>query len=207
MRSLTEAFLTAISAGAVRIGLIVEVDYPVTPLRAWTGVGDLSWDAKTWKGIGDLGNISAIQERAGPDAGNVTLTLAAVTQQMRSLALANASAGRAVRVWLAAFDEDVTGAWSVIDDPWQPFEGISDVHRIVGSVIELSVETELARLRQAKTARYTHEEQQRHFPGDMGFQFAGVVADQPIYWGVASPVGTFSGSTGGGGDNGADTSI
>lgn len=189
MRDLDSDFQGEIAKAALRVGILCEIMYPATPLRTWSGLGDLAWDSKTWKGLGDLGGMSAIQERAGAQAGAVKLTLAGVADAMRGLALANSSASCSVRIWLAVFAEDPdTGAWSVLGAPWLMFPGISDVHLIASGTIELAVETALARLRQAKIARYTTADQQRHFPTDRGFDQASVMNTQPLFWGAASPV-------------------
>jgi len=202
MRTLTDAFKTAIAGGTVRVGLICEVDYP-TVMRCWTGIGDLSWGGQTWKGIGNLGNISAVQELLGPQAGSVKLSLAGVAPEMRALALANTSAGCLTKIWLACFTEaPITGIWSVIDAPWQCFSGTSDTHKISGGVIELTVETDLARLKQSKVSRYTNQEQQRHWPDDTGFRFGATIGDAQLYWGTAAPVGAATGGSAGSVDSG-----
>jgi hypothetical protein len=203
MRALTTAFRSAIAGATVRVGLLCLIDYPSTPLRVWTGQGDLAWDGHTWKGLGNLGSVSAIQERFGAQAGNITLTLAGVAPELRALALADASAGRSVRLWLAAFD----AAWAVIPDPWEPFAGTTDVHRILDGTIEVNVETWLARLRLSRVSRYTHEDQQRHFPGDRGLEHGATVGNKPFYWGTAAPATATAGNGnagGGGGDARSD---
>ena len=188
MRELTSGFKAAIAAGQVRVGLLCEINYPDLPVRAWTGIGDLEWNSKTWKGVGDFGSVSAIQEKTGPQAGNIKIGLSGVLSSMRALALENSSANCITTVWLAAFEE-TEGVWSVIDDPWKPFSGITDVHRIAASTIEVNVETWLARLKRAKISRYTHQEQQRRFPTDLGLEYAGDVAIAPFYFGSATPLG------------------
>ena len=188
MRDIPTAFKTLVALAEQRVGVLCEIMYPDTPVRAWTGLGDLTWDGKTWKGLGDLAGISAIQERTGPQAGTMKLSLTAVAPEMRAIALANASAGCAVSVWLALFDE-TDGVWSVVADPWLAFSGISDVHRIAASILAVPVAPWLSRLKQPKISRYTHQEQQRYFPGDMFFVYASEVQNIPLYWGSPTPVG------------------
>lgn len=207
MRSLTTDFKSVVAGSEVLIGAIVELDYPVTPVRAWSGVGDLSWDGKTWKGVGSLGEISAIMEKAGAEAGQVKLTLNGVPAEARAQALQNTSVSRTMRFWLAAFSEDPSGAWSVLPDPWKVFSGITDVHRVHRGAIEVNVETALARLKYPKVARYTHEEQQRHYPGDLGLQYGATVDGKPFYWGSPTPTPTYSGGGGGANRGGAEQQL
>lgn len=197
MRSLTNGFKTATAQREVYIGALVEIDYPTTPVRAWTGVGSIVWDSKTWAGLGDMGEMSAVQERAGAEAGRVTLKMAGITAYDRARALLNTSASRKVNCWLAAFSVDAgTGAWSVLPDPWKFFSGISDVHKLHKGAIEVSVETVLSRLKYAKVARFSNEEQQRHFPGDRSMEYASRINNQPRYWGSPTPINPTIGGPG-----------
>lgn len=187
MRDLTTAFKTAVAAGEVRVGMLCELDYPTTPLRAWTGIGDLVWDSKTWQGTGDFGTISAIQEKAGPTAGNVTLTVSGVPASLRAIALANTNSSRTARVWLAVFAEDEAGLWSVISDPWKAFQGKTDIHTLGAGQITVNVETALARVRMSRIYRYTDQDQRRHFPNDTAGRYGASVNQEPFYWGSNAP--------------------
>lgn len=187
MRDLTTAFINAINAGEVRVGMLCELDYPSTPLRAWTGIGNLDWDSKTWNGTGEFGTISAIQEKAGPTAGNVTLTVSGVPDSLRAIAMANTSSSRMARVWLAAFTEEESGSWVVIDDPWKSFQGKTDIHKLGAGQITVNVETSLARVRMSRVHRYTDQDQQRHFPGDTAGRYGASINKIPFYWGSNSP--------------------
>jgi hypothetical protein len=208
MRPLTNAFKTATAAREVLIGAIVELDYPSNPVRAWSGTGDLVWAGHTWAGVGDFAEISAIVEKAGAEAGQVKLKMTGVTAAARARALQNTSASRKMRFWLAAFQEDPgTGAWSVLPDAWKAFSGLTDVHTVQSGAIEVNVETALARLKYAKVARYTDQEQQRHYPGDLGCQYGATVNETPFYWGSPTPAANFAGLGSGQAGNGGSTQM
>jgi hypothetical protein len=137
-------------------------------------------------------------ERAGAEAGQVKLKMNGVPAEARARALQNTSASRKMRFWLAAFQEDAgTGAWSVLPDPWKAFAGLTDVHTVQSGAIEVNVETALARLKYAKIARYTNQEQQRHYPGDLGCQYGATVNETPFYWGTATPAPAYAGPSAG----------
>ena len=61
MRSLAPAVETAIAARAQFLGLLIEMDAPSGSVRAWSGVGTLSWDGKSWEGLGDLLSVSPVE--------------------------------------------------------------------------------------------------------------------------------------------------
>lgn len=197
MRDLTTDFQTALQSDVIRVGVIAEIDYPATPLRAWTGHGDLEWDSKTWLGTGELGGISAVKETGATQATNITLEISGVSSTNLALALADTSQRRRASVWLALFDK-ISGAgedeeWGVIADPWRIRRGWTDVHKILRTgqtaSISVSVESILSRLRTARTMRWNDHDQQRLFPGDTAGRFAAGIGQRPIYWGVAPPNG------------------
>lgn len=188
MRTLTTAQKTQLAAKVKYVGLLVEIDYTPTPLRVWTGLGNVSWDSKTWTGIGTLGNISVITEKVGIRAGKVTLTISGVPSANKEIALDDASQNRSVKIWVATFTV-AAGVWSIVDAPNLIERGETDVHEIIeqGSEkdtcsIEVTVETPLSRLSLLSVLRYTHEDQQLDFPGDRGFEYAAAVAEQVLYW-------------------------
>ena len=201
MRDLTTDFKTALAAELVRIGLLVEIDYPSTPLRCWTGPTTLSWDSKSWLGVGDLGGISAVRESGAPEASNVTIEISGISSASLALALAETSQRRRASIWLALFSES-GGTWSVIADPWRVRRGWTDVHKILKTgrtaTIQVSVESILSRLRIARTIRYTEHDQQRLFAGDTGLRYAAGIGEKPIYFGAAPPSG-FPAGVGGAG--------
>lgn len=188
MRNLTTDHKTQLTAKVKYIGVFVEIDYTPTPLRAWTGLGDIAWDGKTWKGVGALGGISAITEKVGIRAGKVTLTLSGIPSEHKTIALDDASQNREVRIWVATFTV-TDGVWSVVDAPNLMERGDTDVHEIIESgsdnetcAIEVSVETPLSRLSIVSVLRNNHEDQQLDFPDDLGQEYAADVAEQVLYW-------------------------
>ena len=188
MRPMTSAQRAKLAAKVKYVGLFVEIDYTPTPLRAWTGLGNMAWDSKTWTGIGKLGGISVITEKVGIRAGKLTLTLSGIPSEHKTIALDDASQNRSVKVWVATFDVSGT-TWTVVDAPTMMERGETDVHEIIEQgtendtcTIEVSVETPLSRLTILSILRYSHEDQQLDFPGDRGFEYAAQVAEQVLYW-------------------------
>lgn len=213
MRNLTTAHKTQLTAKVKYVGVFVEIDYTPTPLRAWTGLGDILWDSKTWKGVGALGGISAITEKVGIRAGKLTLTLSGIPAEHKTIALADTSQNRAVKIWVATFTV-TAGVWSVVDAPNLMERGDTDVHEIIESgsdnetcAIEVSVETPLSRLSILSVLRNNHEDQQLDFPGDKGFEYAADVAEQVLYWPNPEPQQTNNAAASAGGGAGGGVSV
>lgn len=200
MRDLTSAMLTWVGLRRKPVGLLCEILYD-TPVRVWTGRGNISWDSKTWQGIGMLGGLSAIEERQGIRAGTVELTLNGVPSEMLAAALSDTSAGADVTIWKAGFT-GAWGSWSVIGDPEEIVWGEADVHEIIEgdrfSTVKLHVETPQARMTARKVLRYTPADQRRLFPGDTGLDDAANVANKTLHWPAPEPSRSTRPRSGGG---------
>lgn len=208
-RDLTSGMLTAISAAVFRPAILVEIDLyasgsPDTQyLRLWTGVGSLSWDGKTWTGAGKLLSFTPIEESADIRAIGFEVQFSGLTSGDAALALQTGRQGRTGRIWLAGLD--ATGA--VIADPYQLTGGRFDTFLLNddGKIATVGARYEgaLIDLERPRERRYTHEDQQIDYPGDLGFEFVNALQDMQLIWGgpgaAASPVAQPSG---GGADNG-----
>jgi hypothetical protein len=172
-RNLTAGMLSAIQAGTVRPALLYEGEFfsgGVTVfLRLWTGVGEFSWDGKTWTGGGKLLSISVISETSGVRAVGFQVTVSGIPSAHISLALQSVQRNRPGRLWLALFD----AAGAVIADPYLLKRGRFNMIPIQddgkSATITASYEDRLIALNIPRERRYTHEDQQIRAPGDKGF--------------------------------------
>ena len=91
--------------------------------------------------------------------------------------------GLPVSVTLGVFD--ATGA--LIADPVCCFTGRMDQPTIDVSgtlaTIAINCENRLVEMNVAVDRRYTDEDQQMDYPGDLGFQFVNGIQEAQIYWG------------------------
>jgi hypothetical protein len=75
----------------------------------------------------------------------------------------------------------------LITDPYLAFEGRLDTSDITdageSSRIALQYESRLIDLDRARERRYTSEDQQLSYPGDLGFDFVPTIQDMPLFWG------------------------
>lgn len=184
-RTLTTAYNNAVDDALQRIAYLARLEFQSGTLFLWTGIGNLSWDSQTWTGVGTFGGISDINEAAGTEAPGVSLELSGIPSSMVSLALDDTYQGHPAKIYKALFD----AADAVIVDPVLVFSGRMDVMQITDagetSVISLSCESASIDLDRKRVLRYTHEEQQRLFAGDLGLEFVAAGQDKAIYWGVA----------------------
>lgn len=183
-RDLSAGFLSAIQQQTVHLAFAVELLFDSGAVRAWTGVGDLTWNAQTWTGVGTLGSISGISENTDFSAQGLTFGLSGIPSSLISLALTEKYRGRPVTVHVLIMDETFANVlWS-----YQQWNGLMDTMLIdegpEQSTIRLTAESELIDFERPAGTRYTHEEQIRRFSGDLFFQYTALMAEVPLYWGL-----------------------
>jgi len=180
-RDLTASVLAEVEKSQVDPAVFVFLDFD-TPLYIWSGVGDAVWDGHTWLGVGDLGTVSPAKETASTQAEGMTFQLSGIPSDLLYTALAENYQGAAAIMWLGFLT-----AGSIISDPVQIFAGRMDTMEISEqaetSTITVSAESRLADLLKTREWRYTHEDQQIDYPGDLGFEFVTALQDKEILWG------------------------
>jgi hypothetical protein len=182
-RDLGAALISEVQAGTVRPVLLFEGVFATGTLNAWTGVGTLSWDSKSWVGTGAFGSVSAIEETDQVVASGIQVALNGIASTNVSLALQSCRQGAAGKVWLALLDS----AGAIVGTPYLAFSGRLDVPVIDeggdSATITIAYESRLADLERPRIRRYTDEDQRAEYPGDLGFQYVAGLQDKPIPWG------------------------
>ena len=186
-RSITTAFNNAITSQVVRPLLAVELEFSTGTLRFWNGYGDLTMTAggssNTFTGLGDLMGVSAVSESDQVEAIGATLSLTGIKSSLISAALSANYTNRNASIFLGLFDTNK----SVIADVYTLFKGKMDIMKIdegaESATIVLNLENRLIALDRPKERRYTHEDQQLSFSGDLGFEFVPDLQDKEIIWG------------------------
>jgi hypothetical protein len=194
-RDLTTAMSNAITAQTVAPVFLFYADFPSGAVRAWTGYGDLTYDAQTWLGVGDFGGVERVEESTDLRANGCRFTLTGIPSSLVSAALADAYQGRACALLLGAIN---LSSGALISAPYQVFAGRMDVISIEDGAdtasIGLDAENRLIDLFRSRETRYTDEEQRTLFAGDLGLEYVAGLQEKPIDWGVASPVAATSAS-------------
>lgn len=188
-RDLPTGLGTALQATRILPIFLVELHWATGIVYVWSGCGDLSWDSKTWVGTGHLGSISEIRESTDGAANGVDVTLSGIPSTIIAQALDGDSQGRQAKIYFGVIGDDGT----LTIDPYLVFDGLIDSSAIEDSgetsSITVSCEKELIDNR-PKARRFTHEDQQIDFPGDMFFEYVAGMADKDILWGTASAPST-----------------
>lgn len=182
VRILTDDFKEASAQDVVRVAFLSEFEFDEGDLRFWTGYGNLEYDGKIFTGSGNLLKISPAQETQNLEATNTVWELSGIPESIVSVAMSSDYSGRPCRLWIAFFNS----AWELIANPMRRFSGKMDTMPILDDpqnpIIRLTAENDLNRLTRSQERRWTHEEQQIDYAGDMFFEFVPQMQDREVLW-------------------------
>lgn len=181
MRTLPIGYAAELAKAMIAPVYMVEINWPTGPLYVWSGYGNLSWNSKIWQGLGHLGTISAIEESADQTANGMTYALKGPFSSVLSSANRNDVRGKVVALYFGLFNSS-----GFISPPYLAHYGFIDYVTISDTgeeaTITLTVESEQIDNRSG-ARRYTHEDQQLDYPGDLGFEYVTKEASKEIKWG------------------------
>ena len=170
--------------------ILLEMRLPTATVYAHTGVGDLDWNSQTWKGVGNMASFSGLVETAdgGNDKMSVALsgipidTMPDFVEEMTE----QDTAGQLWFMYLAILDDD----GEVDGEATEIGAGITGASELIDGdnrIVTQSLVTEAALMRNMLHYRFTNEDQQKFFPGDVFFEFMTDLENE-LRWGSADPV-------------------
>lgn len=181
-RGATAGVIAELGGRVVSPILLAEIVWQSGITRAWSGWGELSWNGQTWTGTGDLAGVSSIQESTELRANGIQLHLDGIDPAYLSIALQDAAHGNTVKIWFGLLD--VAGA--IVADPLLMFSGLVDQPMIeegeATSRIVVRAESEMIDLKRPRLRRYTDEDQQSDYPGDLFFEFVSSLREREVKW-------------------------
>lgn len=184
MRAMSTAMLAAFSGRELAPAIFLSATFNSGPVYLWTGYGPITWNGQTWLGIGSLGSIGMVDEGSTVEAKGIALQLSGFDPVALANVLGEFALGQPVRVYLGAFSGGV-----LIASPVTAWSGRMDLPAIdingQEAKITINCESRLVDLNTACGRRYTQEDQQRDFPGDLFFMFVNSIQNVTIYWGTA----------------------
>ena len=174
---------------SVEPALFVELQWASGTVRLWSGIGSKTFGGNTFTGVGTFGGVSPVSESSDGRADGVTLTLSGVPSETIAAVLTDNYQNRPGKIWLGFLD---TAGAIVATDPYLLFSGKMDVATIQESgttaTISVTLENRMIILQQASGRRYTHEDQQIDYPGDLGFEYVAALGqERAVNWGQAGP--------------------
>jgi hypothetical protein len=160
------------------------LDFTGDPIHACTGTRSYVWGGETWLGIGEVAGISDIAEASDIAARPLTLTLSGVDSFVVQPALSRTNyKGRQAAVYRGFLDGDE----DLVDDPYAVWTGRMDVAQLsldAGiAAVQLRCEPLASRLLRPNISRFSDQDHQGRWPGDLFFQYLPQMADKDVVWG------------------------
>jgi len=181
-RDISAGMQSAVVADVVSPILMVELDFSSGVVRAWSGIGDLSWNGYTWTGVGNMGSVSPIAETTDFRANGASLELSGIPSDLIAIALGEDYQGRAANIYFGGLDS----AGALITDPFLLFGASMDIMEIAEAgetaTIKVNIESRAVDLKRSRERRYTHEDQQIDYPGDLGLEYMAGLQDKDVIW-------------------------
>ncbi len=186
-RPMSTEMATALAASELFPAIFIEATFNSGTVYLWTGSQPIEWNSQTWQGVGDLGSVSVIDEGTNVEAKGITLTLSGFNSDLLADVWGEFNLGSPVIVRLGLFNDGV-----LIDNPIVSWAGRMDLPAITISgetaTIELNCESRLIEMNVPVDRRYTAEDQQREWPGDLGFQFVSQIQEKALFFGSSPTV-------------------
>lgn len=176
--------VTAITSTELFPALFVAATFRSGPVYLWSGQGSITWNGQTWTGLGALGGVSQVEEGSTVEAKGLTLTLSGFDAALLPDVMNEFGLLLPVTVYLGCFNEG-----ELIATPITMFAGRMDQPTVEvdskTATISINCETVLLDMNVATDRRYTPEDQQRDWPGDLGMTFVPSISEVTIYFGTA----------------------
>lgn len=185
-RTLSADMVTEVTTAQLSPILMASLNFS-TPVNLWTGYGNLSYNSTTYYGLGTLGTISPVEETTDLAARGISMKLSGVPTANVAIALTENYQGRECSIMFGALSPT---AGTLISSPVTVFSGRMDVMQISddgqSAEIIVTAESKLMDFKRPREVRYTDEEQQQLYSGDVGLEFVNDIQEKVVYWGNPS---------------------
>lgn len=157
--------------------LLACFDFESTTMYVHSGVGEITFDGKTWLGLGSLGSIENVEESSRLSSPKIKLSLSGVLQEHIGSALYEKTFNREVSLWLLYLDEDSLSQNidTPDEDPILIFRGMMSSPEVVSgigsSTVRIIAEDFRARLGFKNKKRFTFQDHQEIASGDLFYEF------------------------------------
>lgn len=183
-RDAPTATLDAAAEDTIYPVLLARLEFDSGDVLAHSGLGNLTFDGRTYNGIGQFGEVSSAGEPSDLSRSTLNLTLSNIPGDMGALVLNEHFQGRRGTVYLGYLDPTTR---QLVDDPVIIHRGRMDNAKIRQGgdtfTVSVSIESRFASWNKPVARRYNNAFQQSAYPGDRGFEFIEQAAEKQIHWG------------------------
>ena len=185
-RAISTATLAALEADTVYTiffaELLFDTGSPENILRMSTWIGDITWNSVVWTGAGDMAAIS-FSEGIGVEPFALRVGLSGIDSDLITAALSTDYYQRPIILYMGSMGAD--GA--LVEDPSIVFSGFIKSMEMTmanpkGDAISLVAESEVLWFSKTANVRYTDNQLQSEFSGDVGLEYLPQVIKRKVVW-------------------------
>lgn len=182
-RNIGATELTALGDPGVKGLFFVKLEFAAGTVYVCNATMNVDWDGHTWLGAGYVGRMGPIVDGLSNEVRGVAMELNGVDVAMVSNAMSPANYFRkAATIWFGPMNEQ-----QQLLTPFVIFKGRMDTMPIAvdgeSATIKLTVEPPDVDWDRPREVRYTHAEQIKRYPGDMGLSHIVTIQGREIIWG------------------------
>jgi hypothetical protein len=184
-RNITSNYLLALQEGYLFPCILIEIYFASGPVRVTTAWQDKILNGVLYTAVGSAIEVSTIEDGSSVQARGVSVTLSGLNLGQLAATLSEFQVGRSATIYLGLFGGE---GLSLVVDTVVAWQGRTDqptinIDRNTAS-ISINLESALMDMNVPVPYRYTHVDQQRFFPGDLGFQWVNSIQSILVYWGT-----------------------
>lgn len=162
--------------------VFVYLDFPSGVVRAHNSVGTYHWGGEDWLGVGAFGSISPIEENTDLVDSPIKVGLSGVDDDIVDAVSTENIKGRDAKIYVGAVDHD--GVLQGTPHEW--LTGFMEYGEMVDDeemTVSISINTLASRLGRRNNLRYTLEDHQLHYPGDLFLEYLPWMVEAKVTWG------------------------
>lgn len=175
--------------------LAAEIDKPVLrpffavyigladPVAAWTGTNELTFGGRTYDGTGAFGSVSTVGEGTDGSAVGIQVTLSGIDPEFGDYLLSQAYRGKVFELYVGALNEAYSDVAAVPKLIWKGAVDKVDLQDGEQLAVTISAESRMRDQGRPRIRRYTTQEQERRYSGDIYFQYTPQMVEIAVLWG------------------------
>jgi len=194
-RDLESNLQAAAESATFKYVVFVSLSFPSGTVYVHNSLGTITWGGNDWLGVGGFGSIDTMEENIKLVDNPVSISLSSITPEIIDAIKTDDIYHRSADIYLGTLNE----ADELVGTPMNWVTGYMEYASLsVGAEngLAISIQTRASRLRTRNNKRYTIEDHQADYPGDVFFEFLWAIKELEVSWGGAD---VSIGAGGGGG--------
>jgi len=180
-RGLSATNQTQIASASLQATILVNLAFD-TPIYVHSGIGTITFNGNDYLGVGDFGAVDTVEESESISPSPIRLTLSGFDATLIAEALTSGRYGDRITIYEGYRADDGT----LVADPWTVAAGTFEFATIdlgEDNAVTITMQHDLAALDVSDGGRFTDEDQQQRFAGDLGLSFVADSVDKALPWG------------------------